>query len=344
MYNGGEDIGALVLDAGSNSFKFGYAGDDAPQAIFPAVVGKLDTTVMATSSSATAVSVSGGMVAAATTAPPPSFPSSSSTPTSYYVGSRELRVPRRHVAIDSPFSWGLMEKWDEVEALLSFAYSSTGNDPASRPLVMTDHPANDLRHRQQLCEILFEKFKVPGLLLSNSAVLSCFATGRQTGCVLQSGGQTTTVVPVCDGYAIPSHCVTSPLAGDLVTAQMLSMLEQRHSISLRPHHFFKKMIVRVEGSPFAMNHIKRMARPGGREGDGDGEATPGTKAVTFSMEGHQVQTIPLERKGYTPSFTRWHQLEIARRVKEELGRISDMPFSEEAFINVQRAPYELPGT
>ena len=38
MYN--DDIAALVVDNGSGMCKAGFAGDDAPRAVFPSIVGR----------------------------------------------------------------------------------------------------------------------------------------------------------------------------------------------------------------------------------------------------------------------------------------------------------------
>ena len=35
-----EDVAALVIDNGSGMCKAGFAGDDAPRAVFPSVVGR----------------------------------------------------------------------------------------------------------------------------------------------------------------------------------------------------------------------------------------------------------------------------------------------------------------
>ena len=35
-----DDVTALVLDNGSGMCKAGFAGDDAPRAVFPAIVGR----------------------------------------------------------------------------------------------------------------------------------------------------------------------------------------------------------------------------------------------------------------------------------------------------------------
>ena len=35
-----EDVSALVIDNGSGMCKAGFAGDDAPRAVFPSIVGR----------------------------------------------------------------------------------------------------------------------------------------------------------------------------------------------------------------------------------------------------------------------------------------------------------------
>ena len=35
-----EDVAALVIDNGSGMCKAGFAGDDAPRAVFPSIVGR----------------------------------------------------------------------------------------------------------------------------------------------------------------------------------------------------------------------------------------------------------------------------------------------------------------
>ena len=43
---GDEDVAALVIDNGSGMCKAGFAGDDAPRAVFPSIVGHSVNMVM----------------------------------------------------------------------------------------------------------------------------------------------------------------------------------------------------------------------------------------------------------------------------------------------------------
>lgn len=38
MYD--DDVAAVVIDNGSGMFKAGFAGDDAPRAVFPSIIGR----------------------------------------------------------------------------------------------------------------------------------------------------------------------------------------------------------------------------------------------------------------------------------------------------------------
>jgi hypothetical protein len=50
---------------------------------------------------------------------------------------------------------------------------------------------------------MFEMFNVPAAYVSMQAVLSLYASGRTTGCVLDSGDGVTQTVPINDGNALP---------------------------------------------------------------------------------------------------------------------------------------------
>jgi actin-related protein len=50
---------------------------------------------------------------------------------------------------------------------------------------------------------MFETFNVPAMYLNIQAVLSLYASGRTTGCVLDSGDDMAYSVPIYEGYSLP---------------------------------------------------------------------------------------------------------------------------------------------
>ena len=52
-----------------------------------------------------------------------------------------------------------------------------------------------------MAEILFEKFKVPGLLFGTTGLMSLYAHGRASGVVCEVGEGVSNVVPVVAGVA-----------------------------------------------------------------------------------------------------------------------------------------------
>ena len=49
------------------------------------------------------------------------------------------------------------------------------------PVLFSEAPWNKKDRREQLCELMFEKYNVPAFFLVKNAVLAAFANGRSTG-------------------------------------------------------------------------------------------------------------------------------------------------------------------
>ena len=74
---------------------------------------------------------------------------------------------------------------------------------------------------------MFETFNVPAMYIQIQAVLSLYAAGRTTGCVIDSGDGVSHTVPIFEGYTLPHAIMRMDLAGRDLTEAMQTMLTER---------------------------------------------------------------------------------------------------------------------
>ena len=114
-------------------------------------------------------------------------------------------------------------------------------DSKEHPLLMVEPSFNTRQNREKMTEIGFEKYSTPAMFVSKDAVLTCFASGRATGLVLDSGGGKTSVVPVYDGYPLLHSIVRSSYAGDRLDQHLYRIIQSKFpSIPIHPHYSLKK--------------------------------------------------------------------------------------------------------
>ena len=139
--------------------------------------------------------------------------------------------------------------WDSLERIWEHSYKIMDVKSNEHPLLFTESTWNEPANREKLAEIAFEKFNCPGFYLGNHAVLAAFATGRSTCLVVDSGAQSTCVVPVYDGFALKKCANKQQLAGDAITEQARLYFEKENIEIVPQYQVLKKEAVIPDQAP-----------------------------------------------------------------------------------------------
>lgn len=129
--------------------------------------------------------------------------------------------------IRHPMDHGIVTHWDDMERLWHDVLTSQLKiTPEDHPVLLTEAPLNPRANRDRCAQLFFETFNSPALYLSIQAILALYASGRTTGVVLDSGDGVTHVVPVYNGFSLPSAIKRMDIAGRDVTDQLQLLLQK----------------------------------------------------------------------------------------------------------------------
>ena len=172
-----EEESSLVIENGTYQIKAGFAGDDAPRAIFPTVVSR---------------------------------PYSNPTLDSLFPNRRE----HGYVGDEGfskkgilehfyPIKYGIINNYDDMKDIWHHTfYNELRIQPEEHSVVMIEKPFQSKQNREQVTKIMFETFNIPSLSIINTAICSLFAYGQIDGIVIDSGYDTTECIPIYESYLL----------------------------------------------------------------------------------------------------------------------------------------------
>lgn len=191
----------VVVDAGSQSFRVGYAGEEMPRFTMRSSVGL----PRATGSRATLLQHRTDMVA-----------------------GDESYHDRGVLRLSYPVQEGHVKDFTGLERLLFHGLVNQAHVvPDNTPLLFLEPADQRSSDRERLCEMLFETLNIPlaGLLSNTAAVV--YASGRTTGLAVDSGAGRTCIAAVHEGYTLPRTVRCSPVAGNRLTDELVSSLRTK---------------------------------------------------------------------------------------------------------------------
>ncbi|KAI8915093.1 actin family [Entophlyctis helioformis] len=192
----------LVVDNGSGILKAGYAGDDAPRAIFDSMIGR----------------------------PRQAWTGSMSVKDSY-IGN-DAQSHRHLLNVTYPAANGTITNWDDMEQIWKHAFDKelqvTTDD---RPILLTEPPLNRKAAREKTTQIMFESFATPGFYLANTASLILAAAGQSTGVVVDCGDSLSQVVPVMDGVILSQSVRRFDVSGQDLTNYFWDLLANYSNVT-----------------------------------------------------------------------------------------------------------------
>lgn len=123
---------------------------------------------------------------------------------------------------------GIVRRWDDIQHLWDFTfYDKMGIDPTGRNILLTEPPMNPKKNREQMCEVMFERYNFGGVYVAIQAVLALYAQGVSSGVVVDSGDGVTHIVPVYDSTVLHNQIRRLDVAGRDVTKNLISLLTRR---------------------------------------------------------------------------------------------------------------------
>ena len=122
-----------ILKVFYKQFKAGFAGEDAPRAVFPSIVGHHKEGRF-------------------------------SSRLKYNFVGDHAHVLRRILSIKYPIERGIITNWDDMERIWHHTfYNELFLEPMEHPVLLTETSLNPKANREKMAEIMFETFKTPAM-------------------------------------------------------------------------------------------------------------------------------------------------------------------------------------
>ncbi|KAI9832861.1 MAG: NuA4 histone acetyltransferase subunit [Phylliscum demangeonii] len=241
---GGDEISAIVLDAGYSSVRAGFAGEDVPKSVVPSYYGTVSSKLLFGDNSVhtplPGLSIQNPMALDGTV---------EDWNTAEKLWQYAITSRLTNARAGNPATNGLNDALDDVD-LRQDAMSEIEKPMAEHPLFMTEPGWNPVKARELCIEIALEDWGCPAFWMGRNAMLAAYSAGKASALVVDVGASTLSVTPVHDGFVLRKGVVKSHLAGDFVSQQARRLFAtSQPAIRLVPHYLVSSKSPVDAGAP-----------------------------------------------------------------------------------------------
>lgn len=114
----------------------------------------------------------------------------------------EAAAARTMLQISYPMENGIVKRWDDMQHLWDYTfYEKLKVDTNGQKILLTEPPMNPLKNREQMCEVMFDRYGFGGVYVAIQAVLALYAQGKWWVVKFENSGRTYLTVRCGSSYA-----------------------------------------------------------------------------------------------------------------------------------------------
>lgn len=141
-----------------------------------------------------------------------------------FVG-QELINPEVRLKLVNPLRHGVIVDWDSVQGIWEYIFHKEMKiAPEEHAVLVSDPPLSPHTNREKYAEMLFETFSTPAMHIAYQSRLSMYSYGRTSGLVVEVGHGVSYVVPIYEGYPLPSITGRLDYSGSDLTNYLMGLM------------------------------------------------------------------------------------------------------------------------
>ena len=200
----------IVIDNGESTIKAGFNGENAPRVAIPTVIGNSKNNLI----------------------------NILEENEKFYVGNEAL-LNSSCLNLDYPIKNSKLNAAQMEKIWSHVFYNELKVKPENHNVFITESLFNSNKERQEIAEVMFEKFSIFNIHIEPQPVMTLYSTTKTSGLIVESGEGMTQIVPIFEGYLVKNGIKSNNLAGSMVTKKFLKSLESK----LKPHNLSNPVLI-----------------------------------------------------------------------------------------------------